>query len=47
MKRYYPDRVFDRPEQMEFISLHLTETAVKGASLDGPEGGHRSPQNPS
>ena len=32
MKRLYPDRVFDRPEQMEFISLHLTETAVKGTS---------------
>jgi hypothetical protein len=47
MKRYYPDRVFDRPEQMEFISLHLTETAVKGTSLTGPEGGHRSPPNPS
>jgi len=30
MKRVYPDKVFDRPEQMEFISLHLTETAVKG-----------------
>jgi len=30
MKRFYPDRVFDRPEQMEFISLHLTETVVKG-----------------
>ena len=37
MKRWYPDRVFDRPEQMEFISLHLTETIVQGAppsSLD-------------
>lgn len=31
MKRMYPDRVFDRPEQMEFISLHLTETVVGGA----------------
>jgi hypothetical protein len=30
MKRFYPDKVFDRPEQMEFISLHLTEAAVKG-----------------
>ena len=38
MKRFYPDRVFDRPEQMEFISLHLTETAVKGSSQTGPEG---------
>jgi hypothetical protein len=31
MKRMYPDRVFDRPEQMEFISLHLTETVVAGS----------------
>ena len=30
MKRVYPDKVFDRPEQMEFISLHLTETVVTG-----------------
>lgn len=30
MKRVYPDKVFDRPEQMEFISLHLTETVVAG-----------------
>jgi uncharacterized protein DUF6599 len=28
MKRFFPDRVFDRPEQMEFISLRLTETTV-------------------
>ncbi len=28
MKRMYPDKVFDRPEHMEFISLHLTETVV-------------------
>jgi len=45
MKRLYPDRVFDRPEQMEFISLHLTETAVQGAQTktqaDAP-----APQNP-
>jgi hypothetical protein len=32
MKRLFPDRVFDRPEQTEFISLRLTETAVKGSS---------------
>ena len=31
MKRFYPDKVFDRPEQMEFISLHLTETVVAGS----------------
>lgn len=30
MKYLYPDKVFDRPEQMEFISLHLTETVAKG-----------------
>ena len=41
MKKLYPDRVFDRPEQMEFISLHLNETAVKGA---GPEGTERHPE---
>jgi hypothetical protein len=39
MKRLYPDKIFDRPEQMEFISLHLTETAVKGAPPSGPEVG--------
>jgi len=47
MKRFYPDKVFDRPEQMEFISLHLTEAAVKGAS---PAGGNHAPdpsRNPS
>jgi len=47
MKRWYPDKVFDRPEEMEFISLHLTETAVKGAAPAGPDGGRRAPQNPS
>ena len=33
MKRLYPDKVFDRPEQMEFISLHLTETVVAGNAV--------------
>ena len=46
MKRLYPDRVFDRPEQMEFISLHLTETAVKGPS-PGPDPAADLPRNPS
>ncbi len=46
MKRYFPDKVFDRPEQMEFISLHLTETVVKGASQTGTDGGRPAPQNP-
>src|SRR5579872_237256 len=37
MKRLYPDKVFDRAEQMEFISLHLTETVVKGAVVGETE----------
>jgi len=36
MKRLYPDKVFDRPEQMEFISLHLTETIVEGGTPSSP-----------
>ncbi|MGH9497191.1 MAG: DUF6599 family protein [Candidatus Sulfotelmatobacter sp.] len=36
-KRFYPDKVFDRSEQMEFISLRLTETTVKNGSQNGPE----------
>lgn len=47
MKRMYPDKVFDRPEQMEFISLRLTETVVKGVSENASEGAARRPQNPS
>jgi hypothetical protein len=47
MKRLYPDKVFDRPEQMEFISLHLTEAVVKGGSQNRTEGSHELPQNPS
>lgn len=46
VKRLYPDKVFDRPEQMEFISLHLTETSVKGASNSGGEQTRGLPQNP-
>lgn len=46
MKRWYPDKIFDRPEQMEFISLRLTETVVKGASQSGTDGGRRAPENP-
>ena len=46
MKRWFPDKIFDRPEQMEFISLHLTETAVKGVPQTGTESGRRAPQNP-
>ncbi|HEY3973587.1 MAG TPA: DUF6599 family protein [Candidatus Sulfotelmatobacter sp.] len=46
MKRMYPDKVFDRPEQMEFISLRLTETVVKGTSGSGTESTGSVPQNP-
>lgn len=34
MKRLYPNRVFDRPEQMEFISLRLTEVVSVGPLED-------------
>jgi len=27
-KRFFPARVFDRPQEMEFISLHLTEEVI-------------------
>ncbi len=47
MKRLYPDRIFDRPEQMEFISLRLTEVEVKGRAAGGSEGAKELPQNPS
>ena len=48
VKRFYPDKVFDRPEQMEFISLHLTETAVKGRPAECLRAGSGGcPQNPS
>jgi len=46
MKRWYPDKIFDRPEQMEFISLHLTEAVVKRAAEGGNDGGRRAPHNP-
>jgi hypothetical protein len=44
MKRWYPDRVFDRPEQMEFISLRLTEKVVIETSQSGSDGGRPAPQ---
>lgn len=47
MKRIYPEKVFDRPEQMEFISLHLAETAAQGVSQSGAEPSRPGPQNPS
>lgn len=31
MKRLFPDRIFDRPEAVEFISLHLEETGSNSA----------------
>ena len=46
MKKYFPDKVFDRPEQMEFISLRLTETVVRSTSQTGSDGGGQAPQNP-
>jgi len=46
MKRLYPDRIFDRPEQMEFISLHLTETVVKGVAPGRPDEAAELPQTP-
>lgn len=36
MKRWFPDKVFDRPEQMEFISLHLTETVHQSEAPTTP-----------
>jgi len=47
MKRLYPDRVFDRPEQMEFISLRLTEVQVTATLESPPEAPRELPQNPS
>jgi hypothetical protein len=29
IKRFFPDKVFDRPEQMEIIALHLTDPGEK------------------
>jgi hypothetical protein len=49
MKRWFPDKIFDRPEQMEFISLHLTEVVevvVEESGQGGPEGIRQTPQNP-
>lgn len=38
-KRWYPEKVFDRPEQMEFISLRLTETVVEIVPPSGSDAG--------
>jgi hypothetical protein len=45
VKRFFPDRVFDRSEHMEFISLHLTETVVKGPGGSASERPQQLPQN--
>ena len=37
MKRWFPDKIFDRPEHMEFISLHLSETILRGPLTGGRE----------
>jgi len=47
MKRWFPDKLFDRPEQMEFISLHLAETGAQGSSQSGSDSSRPRPQNPS
>ena len=45
MKRLFPDKVFDRPEQMEFISLRLTETIVEIVPSDSAERITKRPQD--
>jgi len=49
MKRLFPDRLFDRPEQMEFISLHLAETVggVVPANSASPVDQGKPSSNPS
>jgi len=47
MKRWFPDKVFDRPEQMEFISLHLADAGAQSSSQSGSETSRQAPQNPS
>ena len=29
VKRFFPNKVFDRPEQMEIIALHLSDRSQK------------------
>jgi hypothetical protein len=33
-KRFFPDRVFDRPQDMEFISLHLSENGTEASKTN-------------
>jgi hypothetical protein len=42
-KRFFPDRIFDRPEQMEFISLHLAEAAGDRGAKAAPEAEKTAP----
>jgi len=44
MKRWFPQKVFDRPDQIEFISLRLTETIIEVPSQGGNEGGEPEPR---
>jgi len=46
MKRLFPDKIFDRPEQMEFIALHLTEIIVERGVGGGAETGKAGPPSP-
>jgi hypothetical protein len=46
MKRLFPGRVFDRPEQMEFISLHLAETVAAGPDSGRAAGGFGEVKTP-
>jgi len=39
MKKLFPERIFDRPEQMEFISLHLGEAVGAGRPATSTEAG--------
>ncbi len=34
MKRLYPGKVFDRPEQLEIIALHLSQPVQEPADSD-------------
>jgi hypothetical protein len=43
----YPDKVFDRPEHMEFISLHLTESAANATTPPRGDTAADVPRNPS
>jgi hypothetical protein len=47
MKRWFPDKVFDRPEQMEFISLRLAETMAQQPPSSGQDPVPQTRRNPS